>query len=61
MSLRDDRQPGPNAVIHRAHRKLVGPRTIAPLPLADPQYKSGPRHGQQLALVRSLTEAWRGL
>lgn len=55
------RKSGPNAVIHRAHRRTVGPRTIAPLPMAEPQYQTGARRGQQLAFIRSLTEAWRGL
>lgn len=47
-----NRKPGPDAIIHRAHRRTIGPRTIAPFPSARPQYMSGPKHGQQLALVR---------
>jgi hypothetical protein len=62
VSLRDDRQPGPNAVIHRAHRRTLGPSLIAPLPLSfTPQYQTGPRHGQQLAFIQSLSDAARGL
>jgi hypothetical protein len=53
------RKPGPAAVVHRAHRRAHA--VVAPFPMASPQYLTGPRHGQQLALVRSLTDAWRGL
>lgn len=45
------RPPGPLAVAHRLRRTTVGPRTIAPFPAAIPQYQSGPRRGQQLALI----------
>ncbi len=49
------RNPGPQAVIHRTHRRTIGPRTIAPFPAAVPQYQSGPRYGQQLALIYRCT------
>lgn len=41
---------------HRLYRRLRGPLTVAPYPHAEPQYKTGPRYGQQLALVRKLAE-----
>jgi hypothetical protein len=37
---------------HRLHRHHVGPLTIAPGTSIHPQYQTGPRHGQQWALVR---------
>lgn len=46
------RAPGALAVAHRTHRRTVGPRIVAPFPATVPQYQSGPRHGQQLALIR---------
>jgi hypothetical protein len=59
---RESRKPGPNAVIHRAHRRVLGSAMIAPLPLAlTPQYQTGSRAGQQLAFVRSLSDAARCL
>lgn len=50
--MRKNRKPGEQALAHRVHRNSVGPRTIAPFPMAVPQYQSGPRRGQQLALIR---------
>jgi len=40
---------------HRLHRNHLGPRTQAPFPAAVPQYQTGPRYGQQLALIRRAT------
>lgn len=49
----------PNPSPHKLHRRHVGPLTQAPFPAAAPQYQTGPRHGQQLALLRRvLVTAW---
>jgi hypothetical protein len=37
---------------HKLYRRRVGPITQAPYPWAEPQYLTGPRHGQQVALLR---------
>ena len=51
------RKPGPQAIVHREHRRKWGPLSdIGFLSVGAPsvpQYQSGPRHGQQLALIRS--------
>lgn len=38
---------------HHLWRSLTGPKRQAPLPSTKPQYLTGPRYGQQLALVRA--------
>jgi hypothetical protein len=40
---------------HKLHRRHVGPLTQAPFPAAVPQYQTGARHGQQLALIHRCT------
>ncbi len=37
---------------HRLFRRQRGPLTIAPFPYVAPQYQTGARFGQQLALIR---------
>ena len=53
MSASRTRTKGANAIIHRAHRKAFGPRTCQPLPNLKPQWTTGARFGQQVAIVRS--------
>jgi hypothetical protein len=43
------RKPGPDAVIHRVHRRKVGPGIPVEIALQGPQFKAGARFGQQLA------------
>lgn len=45
------RQPGPLALAHREHRRRVGPMAQD---IDEPQYESGPRHGQQIALIKAV-------
>lgn len=54
------RKPGPQAVIHRAHRRAMGPRTIVPHRITVPQYQTGPRHGQQVASIRRAVSLFSG-
>jgi hypothetical protein len=37
---------------HRLHRHDVGPRTATPGTSSHPQYQTGPRYGQQVALLK---------
>lgn len=46
------RKPGPQAIIHRTHRRLVALRIAAFFSASVPQYQNGPRYGQQLAQIR---------
>jgi hypothetical protein len=37
---------------HRLHRHEIGPRIMAPGTSSHPQYLTGPRYGQQIALLK---------